>query len=289
MLAGLGGAATAVVAQAVLGMTKSLCNDRVTQTIAVGSAVLALMLRDGTWQWVPIAAGAAAGLLAYARALPPPLPEPDVTLPIRLPRAVPAVAAGAFVALIAAAALAGRQSTAGNFLATIVRAGSLVFGGGHVVLPLLQTLIPAGLVRASNFYAGYGATQAVPGPLFTFAAFLGTVNASPLHGPPGALVATLLIFLPSFLLVFALLPVLGALTARPAAAGALRGANAAVVGLLGALLYSPLIVTLSTSVWRIAIALGAFALVAVWKTPPWVAVACAAAVGALAAQTGSFA
>lgn len=289
LLAGLGAAATAVVAQAVLGMTKSLCIDRITQTIALGSAVLALALRDGTWQWVPIAAGAVAGLLAYARALPAPLPEPDVTLPIRLPRAVPAVAAGAFIALVGATAFAGRQSAVGSFLATILRAGSLVFGGGHVVLPLLQTLVPAGLVRVSDFYAGYGATQAVPGPLFTFAAFLGTVNASTLHGPVGALVATILIFLPSFLLVFALLPVLGALTSRPAAAGALRGANAAVVGLLGALLYAPLIVMLGTSVWRVAIALGAYALVAVWKTPPWVAVACAAAAGVLVAQAGSFA
>jgi chromate transporter len=285
LLAGLGAAATAIVGQAVLAMAKTQCTDRVTSTIAAGATALALALAGGSvWQWVPIAAGALTGLLFCSRGAPPPA-EPGA-LPLALPRAAAAAAALLFIALAAAAALVANRSATGFFLATVVRAGALVFGGGHVVLPLLQALVPAGLISGRDFYAGYGAAQAVPGPLFTFAAFLGAANHSALHGLPGALTATVLIFVPSFLLIFALLPVLGALRANPGAAGALRGANAGVVGLLAALLYSPLLLTLGTSVWRIAIALAVFTLVTFWKTPPWIAVASAAATGAAAAAAG---
>jgi chromate transporter len=207
-------------------------------------------------------------------------------LPLALPRAVPWLAGGAFIALAGVAGFAANGAATGIFVATLVRAGSLVFGGGHVVLPLLQTLVPAGLIGGREFYAGYGAAQAVPGPLFTFAAFLGVLNRSPLHGIPGACAATILIFVPSFLLVFALLPVLGSLRAIPAAAGSLRGASAGVVGLLGALLYSPLMLGLSSSLLRVTVALAAFALVAIWKGPPWIAVVFAALAGAFAAELG---
>lgn len=294
LLAGLGAAATAIVAQAVLGMAKTQCADRPTQTIAAGAAVLALSL-SGTaaWQWIPIAAGALAGALFCGRALPPsadqsalPPSAAQSLLPIALPPAVPVAAAALFIGLAFWAAVVAHGSATGFLLATIVRAGSLVFGGGHVVLPLLQSLVADGLISSRDFFAGYGATQAVPGPLFTFAAFLGAANHSPLHGPPGAAAAIALIFLPSFLLVFAFLPALGALRENRAADGALRGANASVVGLLGALLYSPLILTLGTSVWRIGIALAAFTLVTVWKAPPWIAVAFAAAAGASATASG---
>jgi chromate transporter len=284
LLAGLGAAATAIVAQAVLGMAKTQCTDRRTQTIAAAAAAVALALAPQPgWQWVPIAAGALAGALFCAR----PAPDArDAPLSIALPRAASIGAGVLFVCLAATAVLAARNSPAGYFLATIVRAGSLVFGGGHVVLPLLQSLVPAGLISGRDFYAGYGATQAMPGPLFTFAAFLGWANHSPLHGAAGALAATVLIFLPSFLLVFALLPALDALRAHPAAGGALRGANASVVGLLGALLYSPLLIALGASGWRMLIALAAFTLVAVWNVPPWIAVALAAAAGACASAAG---
>jgi chromate transporter len=286
MLAGLGAAATAIVAQAVLGMAKTQCTDRATSTIATGSAVLALLLAAGSaWQWVPIVVAALAGTLFCGRAVASG-DAADATLPIALPPAAARTAAVLFVAVATGAALISNRDATGFLLATIVRAGALVFGGGHVVLPLLQSLVPAGLIRARDFYAGYGAAQAVPGPLFTFAAFLGAANGSPLHGPFGALVATTLIFVPSFLLIFALLPVLDALRANPAAAGTLRGANAGVVGLLAALLYSPLLLTLSTSLVRVAIAAGVFTLVTVWKAPPWSAVALAAAAGACAAVIG---
>jgi chromate transporter len=285
MLAGLSAAATAIVAQAVLGMAKTQCPDRATRTIAAGAAVLALILAAGaTWQWVPIVVAALAGARFCSR---PASGDPaGTTLPIALPRAASQAAGLLFVALAVAAAFGSNGSVTGFFLATIVRAGALVFGGGHVVLPLLQSLVPAGLIAGREFYAGYGAAQAVPGPLFTFAAFLGAANHSPLRGLLGALAATVLIFVPSFLLVFALLPVLDGLRANPAAAGAMRGANAGVVGLLAALLYSPLLLTLGLSLWRVAIAAGVFALVAIWRSPPWIAVALAAATGAGAATAG---
>jgi chromate transporter len=286
LLGGLGAAATAVVAQAVLSMARAQCTDRATQTIAAGAAALALSL--AAWpglQWLPIAAGALAGTILCRRWAPAAAGAAS-ELPIGLPRAASLAAGALFVVLAAGAAAVSRHSTAGLLLATVVRAGSLVFGGGHVVLPLLQSLVPAGLISARDFYAGYGAAQAVPGPLFTFATFLGAANRSPLHGAAGACAATVLIFFPSFLLVFALLPALGALRVHPAAGGALRGANASVVGLLGALLYSPLILALGSSVWRATIALVAFTLVAIWKTPPWIAVAAAAAAGAAASTAG---
>jgi len=285
MLAGLSAAATAIVAQAVLAMAKTQCSDRATRTIAAGAAVLALALAAAPgWQWVPIVAGALAGTLFCSPAAGSAAPE--TTLPIALPRAASRAAGLLFVALALTATLGANASATGFFLATIVRAGALVFGGGHVVLPLLQSLVPAGLIAGRDFYAGYGAAQAVPGPLFTFAAFLGAANHSELHGPLGALVATVLIFVPSFLLIFAFLPVLDRLRANPAAAGALSGANAGVVGLLAALLYSPLLLTLGTSFVRVAIAVGAFTLVTVWKSPPWIAVVLAAAGGAAAAAAG---
>jgi chromate transporter len=285
MLAGLGAAATAIVAQAVLGMAKTQCPDRATQTIAAGAAVLALALAGGpAWQWVPIFAGAFAGTIFCSRVSTG--AATDAPLPIALPSAAPYTAGALFIALAGLAAAVSNRSAVGFFLATIVRAGALVFGGGHVVLPLLQSLVPAGLIAGRDFYAGYGAAQAVPGPLFTFAAFLGAANHSPLHGPLGALVATILIFVPSFLLIFTFLPVLVMLRANRAAAGALRGANAGVVGLLAALLYSPLLLTLGTSLWRIAIAAGVFTLVMAWKAPPWIAVALAAATGAGASAAG---
>jgi chromate transporter len=281
LLAGLTSAATAVVADAFLRMTHTLCPDRTTRTIGIVSATAALGLAAaGGWQWVPIALGAAAGARFCSPATVAASSAAD--LPLAVPRGVSAACAALFALLVGVAIWGARQSGAMLFLATILRAGALVFGGGHVVLPLLQSLVPAGLVTQSDFYAGYGATQAMPGPLFTFAAFLGAIDASALHGATGAAVATVLIFTPSFVLIFALLPLLGALRSNRAATGALRGANAGVVGLLGALLYSPLLLALGTSPWRIAIALGAYALVAVWRTPPWIAVVLAAAAGAAA-------
>jgi chromate transporter len=274
LLAGLFAAAAAVVAQAVVGLAGSLCTDLPTKIIAVAALFVTLTLRPFPgFQWVSIALGALAGALA----LHAPGLRADA-LPIRVPRHVAIPAGCIFVALVAATALPKTPTVA--FLATLIRAGSLVFGGGHVVLPLLQSMVHEGLITAQNFFAGYGAVQAMPGPLNTFSAFLGYANLSPLHGIAGALVAIVLIFLPSFALIFAIAPVWNRVAGAPRAAGAVRGANAAVVGLLGAVLYDPVLRSLGTSPVRIAIALAAFAAIAAWRVAPWIVVVAAAVLGA---------
>lgn len=287
LLAGLTAAAAAVVAQAVLAMAKTQCPDRETQTIAIGAAILAYGLQAAaTLQWVPIVIGALVGASFMSRAASRP-PMTAAALPLVVSKRIAAGAAIAFVAIIASVALLAPHSEVGTFAAIIMRAGTLVFGGGHVVLPLLQAVVSDGFLSSRDFFAGYGAVQAMPGPLFTFAAFLGEANLSPLRGALGAIVAVILIFVPSFLLVVALAPVWNAARALPGISGALRGASASVVGVLGAVLYSPIITNLGTSVTRVAIALAAFALVVVWKAPPWAVVVSAAVAGTAFALTGA--
>jgi chromate transporter len=162
------------------------------------------------------------------------------------------------------------------------RTGSLVFGGGHVVLPLLQaSVVPPGWVSNEAFLAGYGAAQAVPGPLFTFAAYLGTVMGPQPNGWAGALICLGAIFLPSFLLVIGALPFWEQLRRRPLAQAALRGVNAAVVGLLLAALYQPVWTVGITNAADFALAIAAFLLLFMWQTPPWLVVVLSAAAGAL--------
>ena len=279
LLAGLTGAAAAVVAQAVLGLARSLCTDRETRTIALGAAILAIAIASTAGlQWLPIVLGAVLGAVFLRRGGET---IPVAPLPLAIPRAVSVVCAVLCVALTVALVAPVVLPPALEFVATVLRAGALVFGGGHVVLPLLAGLVADGLIASRDFFAGYGAVQAVPGPLFTFATFLGAANLSPLHGIAGAEVATVAIFAPSFALIFALAPVWNAVRSAPAAAAALRGANAAVVGLLGGVLYHPIVTSLEGSTTQITIALGAFALVQVWNVAPWIVVLAAAAFGAL--------
>lgn len=275
LLDGLFAAAAAVVAQAVIALAGSLCTDRPTRTIALATTVLTLALRPWpAFQWIGILLGAVAG--AVWLHAPELRHEP---LPIRVSRGASVLAALVFVALVGITLLPKTPVIA--FLATIVRAGALVFGGGHVVLPLLQSMVHEGLIGQRDFFAGYGAVQAMPGPINTFSSFLGYANRSPLHGPAGALVATVLIFLPSFALIFAIAPVWNRVAGAPRAAGAVRGANASVVGLLGAVLYDPVIVSLGGGSAKIGIALAAFAAVAVWRIAPWIVVVIAALLGAV--------
>jgi chromate transporter len=157
------------------------------------------------------------------------------------------------------------------------RTGSLVFGGGHVVLPLLErAVVGPGWVTQDDFLAGYGAAQAVPGPLFTFSAYLGTVMEPEPSGVAGGTLALVAIFVPSFLLVFAGMPMWALLRSRPAFQSALRGINAAVVGLLVAALYNPVWTSGVLSEEDFAIAVTAFGLLAFWKLPPWLVVVFAA-------------
>jgi chromate transporter len=162
------------------------------------------------------------------------------------------------------------------------RSGALVFGGGHVVLPLLQAeVVTPGWVGNESFLAGYGLAQAVPGPLFSFAAYLGAVMTPAPHGLGGAAIALVALFLPGLLLVYGMLPFWDALRSRPAAQAAMRGANAAVVGILGAALYNPVWTSAVLSPRDFALALASFLLLMVWKAPSWVVVVALAAAGTM--------
>ena len=187
---------------------------------------------------------------------------------------------GLLVALPIARQLVGSQALA--VFDSFSRAGSLVFGGGHVVLPLLQAeVVPPGWVTGEQFVAGYGAAQAVPGPLFTFATYLEAVMVPRPNGLTGAALALMAIFLPSFLLIVGALPFWDALRGRPGFQAALRGINAAVVGLLLAALYHPVWTSAIRSPADVGLALAAFGLLAFWKAPAWLVVVFAAGGGML--------
>lgn len=283
---GLKVAAVAVVAQAVWGMAKTLCPDRTRAAMAIGAALLALGWPGPAGQ---VAAIAAAGLLGRA------------VLPAAAGAAAPAGAPGARAypvsrtAGVAALAvffllLAGLPlwTAHGPPVATLLdgfyRAGALVFGGGHVVLPLLQAVVvPGGYVNDADFLAGYGAAQAVPGPLFTFAAYLGAAAAGPLHGWLGGLVLLAAVFLPAFLLVVGVLPFWDRLRGRAGARSALAGINAGVVGILLAALYDPVWTSAIGGRADFALALAAFGLLAYARlSPVWVVLLAAAGGWALA-------
>ena len=177
---------------------------------------------------------------------------------------------------------AATHNDALELAASFYRSGSLVFGGGHVVLPLLQaSVVPPGWISDDAFLAGYGAAQAVPGPLFTFSAYLGAAMAPPPNGWLGAIICLIAVFLPSFLLVFGALPFWAHLRERPAAQTALRGVNAAVVGLLLAALYQPVWTSAIGRPADFALGVTAFLLLAMWRTPPWLVVVLAAVAGQL--------
>jgi chromate transporter len=210
----------------------------------------------------------------------------QAALPLNVSRTVGAALLALFFVLLIGLPLiaAALPNQALKEFDAFYRAGSLVFGGGHVVLPLLQAaVVPQGWVSNDAFLAGYGAAQAVPGPLFTFAAFLGTVMNSPPNGWLGALICLVAIFLPSFLLVIGALPFWEELRRRPAAQAALRGVNAAVVGLLLAALYQPVWTSGIGNAADFALAVAAFVLLFMWQTPPWLVVILSALAGALLA------
>jgi chromate transporter len=253
-LHGLKVVAVAVVAQAVLSMMRTLAPDRERATLAVVAAALVLTIPSAWGQIGAIVLGAAVGLVVLFFAL-------LLGLPL-LAAAFPSQGLTVFEAFY--------------------RAGSLVFGGGHVVLPLLQAaVVPPGWVTNDAFLAGYGAAQAVPGPLFTFAAYLGAVMSTQPNGWAGALLCLVAIFLPSFLLVIGALPFWDALRKRRWAQSALSGVNAAVVGLLLAALYQPVWTVGITSAEDFALAIAAFLLLFMWRAPPWLVVILSAAAGAL--------
>ncbi len=235
--------AVAVVAQAVWDMARRLCPDRRCAAIALVAVAILCMLTTVYAQLIVIALGAALGLMLCRTTRSPDAKRPQQqTREIHVSRAAGAAALILFfVLLLGLPALVGLHTgQAVKVFDAFYRSGALVFGGGHVVLPLLQQqTVVTGWVSPNAFLAGYGAAQAVPGPLFTFAAFLGWIMADPPNHWTGALLATTGIFLPGLLLVIAALPYWQALRARPSMAALLAGVNAAVVGLLATALYSP--------------------------------------------------
>jgi chromate transporter len=279
LLHGLKVAAVAVVAQAVWGMARSLCPDTPRRALMVASAAL-LMAWPGTWMQLLVIGLAALVGLAWLRPATDTAHQPmDVPVSRRAGAAWLALFFALLLGLpLLAVALPGQAVAV---LDAFYRAGALVFGGGHVVLPLLQSsVVPNGWVSADAFVAGYGAAQAVPGPLFTFAAFLGASLSGTLTGWTGGALALAAIFLPSFLLIAGALPFWEQLRAQPQVRAALLGINAAVVGLLLAALWNPVITSGIHGVEDGLLAGVALLALMRWKWPPWLVVAGCALAGA---------
>lgn len=279
-LHGLKLVAVAVVAQALWGMTKSLTPDRERAGIALAAVALSVFVASTFSQIGAIVLGAIAGLwLCRGGAA---VPVGQLRFPVSPSAGFAALAIFAIL-LIGSPFAVGATGYQGLALFdAFYRSGALVFGGGHVVLPLLQaeTVVP-GWVTNEGFLAGYGLAQAVPGPLFTFAAYLGAVMGPAPSGALGAVIALIAVFLPGLLLVYGMLPFWDALRSRPTAQAAMRGANAAVVGILGAALYDPVWISAVLSSRDFVLALAGFLLLTTWKAPSWVAVIVLAAAGML--------
>lgn len=277
VLSGLAIVAVPVVAEAVRGMALSLARGMLAGTIAAAATVVALLFPGGLVQIVILVAGGAVGaMLATAT------PVPGMALPSHGPSrraggCLLALFGSLLVGLPLLAAATGSETTA--FLSGLYRAGALVFGGGHVVLPLLQDgMVGKGFVTEQSFIAGYGAAQAMPGPLFSFSAWLG-VSADLPDRFSGAVLAVLALFAPAFLLVVGVMPYWRGLRRVVAVRRALVGINAAVVGLLAAALYDPVFTTAILG-WRdMALALACYGLLVVLRWPSWLVVLFAAGGG----------
>ena len=278
LLRGLGAVVVAVVAQAVWGMARALCPDPPRFTIAVLAAAAVLGVGGSPVQVAVIAAGGLVGFLWLRDEASPPV-GPGRAVPVS------AIAVGSlalfFVLLVGLPVLASTWPSQALALAdSFYRSGSLVFGGGHVVLALLKAeVLPTGWVPEDVFLAGYGAAQAVPGPLFTFSAYLGTVMEQPPAGWAGGLLCLAAIFVPSVLLVIGTLPWWNALRRLESARRAMLGVNAAVVGLLLAALYDPVWTSGVLSARDFVLALAAFVLLVSWKLAPWLVVVLGALAG----------
>ena len=278
LLHGLKVVAVAVVAQAVWGMARSLCPDAPRISLMAVAACAVLWWSSAWAQVLVLALAALVGLWTLA----PGQGAAHEPLPIPVGRRAGMAWLALFVALLLGLpwAVAVFPHATLAVADAFYRAGSLVFGGGHVVLPLLQAeLVPTGWVDQDTFLAGYGAAQAVPGPLFTFAAFLGASLQMGPQGVWGALVCLLAIFAPSFLLVAGALPFWEGLRAHPRMRAALAGVNAAVVGLLVAALYQPVWTSAIHTPQDVALALLAGVALMAWKLPPWLVVAASAGAG----------
>jgi chromate transporter len=272
-------AAVGVVAQAVGAMAMRYSADARRAAMTAVAAMVSLLVPSGLTQLALIVAGGIAGRLL----LTTPRERERERLPLRVSRPVSIAAIGLFFALLAGLPLlrVALQYPVLAVIESFYRTGSLVFGGGHVVLPLLRSeVVLPGWISDSRFMAGYAAAQAVPGPLFTFAAYLGAAISPGPGGVGGASIALAAIFLPSFLLLIGVLPFWNTLRERPGFQSALSGINATVVGLLAAALYQPVWTSAVATVPDFCIALGSFVLLTRLRARPWMVVALGAAAGA---------
>ncbi len=286
-LTGLKIVAVAIIAHAIWGMAQNLCPDRGRATIALAAVAVLAFVPGPAGMVGAIVLGGFAGLVLRRGAV---AAEPgDAGGPPVIPvtRGAGAAALLAFFALLALLPLVAGLGQTFALLDSFYRAGALVFGGGHVVLPLLQAeTVAPGWIGADDFLAGYGAAQAVPGPLFTFAAYLGAMLEPAPNGIAGAVLALTGIFLPGFLLLIGVLPFWDRFRSFTAAKAAMQGTNAAVVGILGAALYDPVFTSAVGDMGDFALALGCFVLLLKWKAPPWAVVIVAGAGGIGLAHLG---
>jgi chromate transporter len=286
LLHGLKLVAVAIIAQAVWGMARTLCPDRERASIAVVAALIILFSASSIGQIAAILLGGIGGLWLCRAA--PQTSAGVVAVPAS--RTAGLVALSFFFLLLAGLpVLRGLSRSPGIALfEAFYRSGALVFGGGHVVLPLLRNaFVTPGWVSDDTFLAGYGAAQAVPGPLFTFAAYLGAVVGPSPHGLTGATLGLVGIFLPGVLILMGTLPFWETLRKRAGAQAMMRGVNAAVVGLLSAALYSPVWTSSIRAPADFGLALGGFVLLTVWRAPPLVVVVIGALGGICLARAGS--
>ncbi|MBB3212706.1 chromate transporter [Herbaspirillum sp. Sphag1AN] len=283
-LHGLKIVAVAVVAQALWGMGKSMAPDARRASIAVAAAVMVTVMPSPSAQIVVIMLAAGAGILLLDTSIRSPSSEERAVVPSdRMHgRFVGLLYLLLFLVLLALLPVVAEKS--GSYLLHLMsgfyRSGALVFGGGHVVLPLLQALVvPPGWVSNDNFLAGYGAVQAVPGPLFTFAAYLGAMSTQNPNSWLGALMATLAIFLPGFLLVAAAMPWWHSLRHALRMRRAMLGVNAAVLGILVSAFYQPVWTSAIHTPTDFCLGLLALLLLVWWKCPPWLVVLLSALAG----------
>jgi chromate transporter len=287
LLHGLKLVAVAIVAQAVWGMARTLAPDRERASIAVVAALIILFSSASVAQMGAIALGGVAGLWLCRAALPASTGEGHMSIPVSRPVGFLCLAAFFLLLFGLPLLLTWSNSQVVALFDAFYRSGALVFGGGHVVLPLLrEATVTRGWVSDDVFLAGYGAAQAVPGPLFTFAAYLGAVMKPLPHGVAGATISLIAIFLPGILVLMGALPFWETFRRHARAQAVMRGVNAAVVGLLGAALYNPVWTSSVKGPGDFGIALVGFALLTAWQTPPLVVVAISA-VGGIALALGA--
>ena len=274
-LQGLKLVAFAVVADAVLGMSQKLCSDVSRKAIAIISACILLLLEATVFQIVVVLFGALAGMLLIRQEAV----ANDSGLQVGYSSRSGLVLLVVFFILLAGLPLLADQSMLMALSDAFYRAGALVFGGGHVVLPLLEeSVVGTGWVNQENFLAGYGASQAIPGPMFSFSAYLGGLIDTGYASWVGALIALVFMFLPGFILMLAVLPIWQSLSQNNLAIKAIAGINAAVVGLLAVALYDPVFVSGVASRLDLAIAVFGFAMLSIWKlSPVYVVIWCVSA------------